>query len=82
VESNGFISHNSIKPSLASLPPLAIQTLERHVAEVQELTLKAVLQQDDKLLLEAFLNDPLMRLPLSQAKALFKEMLANAQGQK
>jgi alpha-galactosidase len=81
VESNGFISHNSIKPSLATLPPLAIQTLERHVAEVQELTLKAALQQDDKLLLQAFLNDPLMRLPLSKAKALFREMLENANKQ-
>ncbi|MCF0237734.1 MAG: alpha-galactosidase, partial [Sphaerochaetaceae bacterium] len=59
VESNGFISNNSIRPIIANDPPLAVQNLIRHVSDVQEMTLNAIEKQDDDLLFAAFLSDPL-----------------------
>lgn len=75
VESNGFISEDSIRPIVASDPPLSIQNLVRRVSDVQQMTLDAVYNEDDELLFTAFVSDPLVDIPLSQARALFDEML-------
>ncbi len=74
VESNGFISQDSIEPIMSSDPPLAVQSLVRHVADVQEMTLDAVWREDDELLFSAFILDPLVRLPLEKARELFGRM--------
>ncbi|HZJ88482.1 MAG TPA: alpha-galactosidase [Sphaerochaeta sp.] len=75
VESNGYILQDSIRPIMASDPPLAVQSMVRHVSDVQEMTLQAVLADDEALLFQAFLSDPLMRLSRDRAKELFNRML-------
>lgn len=75
VETNCFISENSIVPVVSSDPPLAVQQLVRKASDVQQLTLEAVLRKDDSLLFQAFLLDPLMTLERSKAEELFSRML-------
>lgn len=75
VESNGFLSEDSIRPIVASDPPLSIQNLVRRVSDVQQMTLDAIFAEDDELLYAAFLSDPLVNLPLNRARALFDRML-------
>ncbi len=75
VESNGVISEDSIRPVMASDPPLAIQNLIRRVSDIQEMVLQAVWDKDDDLLFSAFLSDPLMNLSVEKARELFDKML-------
>lgn len=75
VESNGLISEDSIRPIVATDPPLAIQNLIKQVSDVQAMTLEAIYNHDDNLLFTAFLSDPLMNLSLGKARELFDKML-------
>lgn len=75
VESNGLISEDSIRPIVATDPPLAVQNLIKQVSDVQEMTLEAIYNHDDNLLFTAFLSDPLMNLSLGKARELFDKML-------
>ncbi len=75
VESNGFLSEDSIRPIVASDPPLSIQNLVRQVSDVQQMTLDAIYNEDDELLFTAFLSDPLVDIPLDKARELFDRML-------
>jgi alpha-galactosidase len=45
----------------------------RHVLN-QEAILTAGINKDKKLAFDAFINDPLVNIPLKDARALFKEM--------
>ena len=78
VESNGLISEDSIRPIVATDPPLAIQNLVRQVSDVQEMVLEAIHNDDDNLLFTAFLSDPLMNLSLDKAHELFDKMLTSS----
>ncbi len=78
VESNGLISEDSIRPIVATDPPLAIQNLVRQVSDVQEMVLEAIYNNDDNLLFTAFLSDPLMNLSLDKARELFDKMLTSS----
>jgi len=78
VESNGLISEDSIRPIVATDPPLAIQNLVRQVSDVQEMVLEAIYNNDDNLLFKAFLSDPLMNLSLDKARELFDKMLTSS----
>ncbi|MDD3903318.1 MAG: alpha-galactosidase [Sphaerochaeta sp.] len=75
VESNGIITNDSIRPIMASDPPLGVQNLIRRVSDVQEMTLEAIYTQDDELLFTAFLSDPLMNLSIDKARELFNKMM-------
>lgn len=75
VESNGFISQNSIRPIISKDPPLAVQNLIRRVSDVEQMTLEAIVSDDESLLLAAFLEDPLVNIPRSKAVELFNKML-------
>ena len=70
VESNGLISEDSIRPIVATDPPLAIQNLVRQVSDVRAMTHEAIYNHDDNLLFTAFLSDPLMNLSLGKAREL------------
>jgi alpha-galactosidase len=69
------LSEDSIRPIVASDPPLAIQNLIRQVSDVQEMTLEAIWNKDNELLFAAFLSDPLMNLSRDKARELFEKML-------
>ncbi|MFA6845060.1 MAG: alpha-galactosidase [Sphaerochaetaceae bacterium] len=79
VESNGFISNNSIRPIVATDPPLGIQNLVRRVSDVQQMTLDALYQDDTDLLFTAFISDPLVNIPIGKARELFDKMLKASQ---
>lgn len=78
VESNGFISENSIKPVVSTDPPLSVQSMVRRVSDIQEMVLDALWNNDEKLLFSAFLSDPLMNLSRDKAKELFERMLVES----
>lgn len=75
VESMSDISCDSITPVTAMRLPSEIEAMEQSVASVQANTLEAVINNDDKLLFQAFLEDPLMNLSERTAKVLFDRML-------
>jgi len=81
VESNGFISQDSIQPIVATDPPLGIQNLVRRVSDVQEMTLEAVYHHDMELLFTAFISDPLMTISIDKARELFGRMLKASQSE-
>jgi len=74
VETNARIDKNDIRPEKCETIPEGIQALVARVAAVQSLVLEAVFQNDTDLLFQAFLSDPLMSLPINEAKQLFHEM--------
>ena len=76
VESNGYISDNSIVPIISTDPAPAIQGLVRRVENVQDIALEAIWNDDRELLFQAFLLDPLMSLDVDRAKELFDRMYA------
>ncbi len=75
VESNGYISTDSIVPIVAENPPLSIQTMVKRIQREQEIALEAIWNGDSNLLFEAFMLDPLMRLAHDNARSLFDRML-------
>ena len=70
-----YLRKDEIVPSVASDPPLAVRQMISHVSDVQQMTLDAICEHDDELLFRAFVNDPLVTIPLSQAHELFEKML-------
>lgn len=74
VESLGYITNDSVVPIISEDPPLAIQKLVRDISDEQELALEAIWEGDDDKLFSAFIMDPLMDLPLDEARELFDRM--------
>lgn len=75
VETNVVIGRDSVRPVFAGALPPDLQTLVLgHVCN-QETILKASLTRDEELLFHAFLQDPLVRIGLDEARALFETML-------
>lgn len=78
VESNASITHNSITPLISKDPPLPIQSLIRRASDVQEMTLDAILNNDEDALFAAFISDPLVTIPLTEARELFDRMIVES----
>lgn len=77
VETNAVFSGNGIRPVMAGKLPPAVQALVARQVFNQETILKAALNKDWEMALEAFVNDPLVTVNLSQARELFSQMLEN-----
>lgn len=75
VESNGYISCNSIVPIVSADPCPAIQAMEQRIETEQDIALEAIWKNDMDLLFEAFAIDPLVSLHLDKAHELFNKML-------
>ena len=79
VETNAIFTANSVKPVYAGSLPNPVQGLvSRHVFN-QETIVEAALKKDYELAFAAFVNDPLVNLPLADARKLFDEMISNTQ---
>lgn len=77
VETNAHFSCNGIKPVMAGKLPNAVQGLViRHVYN-QETILEAALKKDKEIALRAFLNDPQVKIGISEARDLLAKMMAN-----
>ena len=77
VETNAYITSNSVSPVCAGRLPDDVQNLViRHVLN-QETILKAAMTKDKGLAFRAFVNDPLVNLSIKDAQDLFNQMLCN-----
>ena len=77
VESNGYISANSIVPIVSTAPSLSIQAMVQRIEAEQSIALEAILGNDMDKLFEAFILDPLVDIPIDKAHELFERMLAS-----
>ena len=77
VESNGYISANSIVPIVSTDPSLSIQAMVQRIEAEQSIALEAILENDMDKLFEAFILDPLVGIPIDKAHELFERMLAS-----
>lgn len=77
VESNGYISANSIVPIVSTAPSLSIQAMVQRIEAEQSIALEAILENDMDKLFEAFILDPLVDIPIDKAHELFERMLAS-----
>lgn len=76
VESNGYISANSIVPIVSTAPSLSIQAMVQRIEAEQSIALEAILENNMDKLFEAFILDPLVDIPIDKAHELFEKMLA------
>lgn len=77
VETNALFCKNSVQPVMAgAIPNQLISLISRHVHN-QELVLQAALQRDYKKAFQAFVQDPLMQIPVEEARKCFDEMYEN-----
>jgi galacturan 1,4-alpha-galacturonidase len=75
VETNAYFSRDSVRPLVAGeLPAGVLGLVEPHVRN-QEMIVEAALAHDVDLAFQAVFNDPLTRLPIDKAWAMFREML-------
>ena len=77
VESNGYISANSIVPIVSTNPSLSIQSMVQRIEAEQDIALEAILENDMERLFEAFILDPLVNIPIDKAHELFERMLTS-----
>jgi alpha-galactosidase len=75
VETNAQFRRDSVLPVTA--PPLPAGLLEavRRLVAVQEMTLKAGMERDPGMAMQAVLNDPLVTIPTDKACRMFRELL-------
>ena len=77
VETNAVFTSDCVTPVLAGPLPTPIRGLILRAVDNQERLVQAVAERDLDLAFEAFLADPLMRLPVAKARTLFDQMLQN-----
>jgi alpha-galactosidase len=77
VETNAVFTSNSVTPVIAGKLPMGIYPLISRAVAEQELVLKACHERDLELAFTAFINDPLVTINKSDARALFDEMVEN-----
>ena len=77
VESNGYISADSIVPIVSTDPSLAVQSMVKRVETEQDLALEAIWNNDMDLLFQAFISDPLVNINVDKAHELFTRMIAS-----
>lgn len=77
VETNAVFSKDSVKPVPSGKLDEPVLQLVRRVASAQNTVVKAALEYDYDRVFNCFLNDPLVRLPIVEAKKLFIEMIKN-----
>jgi galacturan 1,4-alpha-galacturonidase len=77
VETNAYFTYNNITPVYAGrMQDNVLNLVSRHVFN-QETIIKAAVKKDKELAFSAFVNDPLVTIPINDARILFNEMLEN-----
>ena len=77
VETNAVFRANSITPVFAGEVPASIYPLVSRVCTQQENISAAIAERDLDKIFNCFINDPLVTCSVSDAKALFAEMIEN-----
>ena len=76
VETNAVFSADSVIPVFAGPIPSQIYSLISRVAAEQHITATAAIKRDLQLAFSAFVSDPLMTIPIGEARELFDRMIA------
>ena len=77
VETNAIFRDNGVVPVSAGDLPIEIYPLIARIVAEQEMIVEAALNRDLEAAFRAFVNDPLVNLSVSDARALFDEMVDN-----
>jgi alpha-galactosidase len=77
VETNAVFRADSVTPVLAGPIPERIYPLIARNAGAQAQVVKAGIERNLDLAFDAFCNDPLVDIPVEDAKKLFDEMIDN-----
>ncbi len=77
VETNAVFTNDTLTPVYAGPVPEGVHSLVTRIADAQLLVAEAGRKRDLGIAFKAFVNDPLMSLPLAEAKTLFDEMVEN-----
>lgn len=77
VETNAAFRADSVQPVMAGRIPESILPLVGRVCAEQECIVRGCMDRDTEQVFQAFAEDPLVRLPLADARKLFDEMVAN-----
>lgn len=77
VETNAVFRANSITPVFAGEVPASIYPLVSRICTQQENISAAIAERDLDKIFNCFINDPLVTCSVSDAKALFAEMIEN-----
>ena len=75
VETNALFTQDDVTPVIAGEIPDQVHNIISTHVQNQETLIKAGFNGDIELAFRAFLNDPMMSLPMDNAKDLFKEMI-------
>lgn len=77
VETNAVFTSDSVTPVFAGAIPDSVHQLVARNADEQIMVTEAGLTRNLDLAFKAFINDPLVTIPLDDAKKLFDEMIEN-----
>lgn len=80
VETNALFTSNSVRPVMAGPIPDRIMPLVGRIVAEQQMIVKAAMARDLELAYNAFVCDSLVRIPLSDSRKLFDEMIQNTAG--
>lgn len=77
VETNAAFRDNSLEPVFAGEVPRGVSPLVLRILDEQELIVEAALERDLEKAFKAFVSDPLVTIPMDEARKLFDEMCDN-----
>lgn len=77
VETNAAFRDNSLEPVFAGEVPRGVSPLVLRILDEQELIVEAALERDLEKAFKAFVADPLVTIPMDEARKLFDEMCDN-----
>ena len=77
VETNAAFTSDSVVPVVSDELPLELLTLIQRISNEQEVLVRAILDKDYDRVFKCFINNPLVNIPLEDAKKLFIEMVEN-----
>ncbi len=77
VETNAVFRDGCLTPTMAGDIPLSINALVRRIADAQLMLAEAGRERDLEKAFQVFVNDPLVDIPVEQARKLFDEMVEN-----
>jgi alpha-galactosidase len=75
VETNAQFRRDSLSPVVPTPLPAGALGLVRRAVDVQQITLQAAMERDVDLAFQAVLHDPLCRIPVDRAWAMWNELL-------
>lgn len=77
VETNGVFRNNSMEAVFAGEIPPGVHAMVKRIVDEQELVVEAGLERNLEKAFRAFVSDPLVTIPMAEAKKLFDEMVEN-----